>query len=462
MRILIWNIQFFTNNRVIGQQGANPAETLANQQSAQANLNLITSTVAEADADIFVILETLSSQGNLGTLGTGNGPDGLLTVLAALQQVNAAWRVVPPLRCNPREILDGHTYTESVGVFWRSDRLNFTGPWVWPGGNGPSAPNAVPAAYPDPWAAACGNVTAAAQCIFHRDNGEELTFPNPLSRRPYLTTFNDGNRTLKLFSVHTKPGTDAQTATARMLAIDPAVWTPADNEVSVFAGDFNLNLLALTPLEQAALALFTWEDFSLRQIHQPRPSRYLRRAEAQPNAYHTNEIFDYAFVRYGQNARPNPVLPGLVVDRVSGMNTQNGLPDFTTDMNQSLANISNLQTTFNIEQPGAYRNVLDGRVIVLFATTEQHGLVPMEWVLADNVVDQTFNDYYQVAAVLDANRFIGLPHYGQFGPANSGGGTITAVTRIEDVFRAMPNFGHIGPPAYQIGTSDHLPIFLIV
>jgi len=473
MRILVWNIEKFSNLRITAQPGRTIEEADANRLSAQANLQYITTTVAEADADIFVVLETGSSQGGLGTLAAGNGPDGLLTLLAALQQVNPTWRVVPPLRCNPHEPVNGSTYTETVGVFWRNDVLEFTGPWVWPGGDtGPAVPQGDPDAYPDRWNVASGGSRAAAQCIFHNEIGHEVLFPTNSERRPYLTTFrvNDGGRTLKLFSIHTKPAY-ARDATARILAIDSAVLNPGDNEVTVLAGDFNLNLIGLNLAQNATIRGFRLWDFTLHPIHQPNnsypPSRYLSRSSAHPNAYLRNELYDYAFEQYGPHAMPDQVFRMLVAERVAGAHIPGNPPDttptFTGDMGQTLANINNIQVTFNIGQQGATRDALDdGRMAVLFETTQPHGLVPMNMVLASNLADDTFNGYYEVLNVLDANRLVAVPFAGEFGPANSGGGTITAITRIQNVFRAMPNFGHIGPALNNIGTSDHLPIFLIV
>lgn len=469
MRILMWNIQFFTNNRITAQPGTTQQETLANQQSAQANLDFITSTIVEADADIFVVLETLSSQGEIGTLASGGGPDGLLTILAALRQIDANWCLVPPLRCNPQEILNGHTYTESVGVFWRNDRLQFTGPWYWTGGNGPSHPLPNNAAtYNAPWDACVPpNMNRAACCRYFRQNYEEIFFPDQVNRRPYLTTFQDLNgRRLKLFSVHTKPGTAAQTATARMTGIYMPSIVPGQNEVSVFAGDFNLNLIGLNTVQSAAVQLFALSNFNLPNMFQPNnalpPSRYLPRNSSAPNGYLTDQLFDYAFVRYGQGAQPNQPLPQVVIDRVPGVASPNGLPQFSTHMNQSLANINNVQTTTNISQGGAVRQQVNDRMVTAFATADPHGLVPMDWVQVANVQNNTFNDHYQVIAELSTHSFLAIGTNQNVQPAHSGGGTVTAIFRLENIFRQMANFGHIGPPAYRIGTSDHLPIFLIV
>jgi hypothetical protein len=47
-------------------------------------------------------------------------------------------------------------------------------------------------------------------------------------------------------------------------------------------------------------------------------------------------------------------------------------------------------------------------------------------------------------------------------PNGYSGGGMAASLQSLNVFRRMENFGHIGPPAQGIGTSDHLPIFFIV
>ncbi|HEX6041110.1 hypothetical protein [Longimicrobium sp.] len=467
MRILVWNIQFFTSARVTPQGGGTLAETLANAASAQANLAYITSTVAAADADVFVILETLSSQGAIGTLADGGGPDGVLSVLAGLRILSNQWMAVPPLRVNPREVLADRTYTESVGVFWRDDRVRFDGPMAWPAAPGTNAtgPAIVPGtaaagAYPAPWAAAVpGGTTAAPQVRFFSGGGQEILFTDNNHRRLYLTTFTErggAQRLVRLFSMHTKPGITARTAVARLTSLQAGDWVPGANEVTVFAGDFNLNLRALTNLESAAINMLTWDD--LRRIAiSPTPAanpptRFRARAAATAGNYLTDQLFDWALVRYGAGAAPAPAIPMLVGERVVGVAPGGGLPTLASDMATPLATI----TAPRVLGPlGALR--IGGTA--WYVTQTPHGLEAGDPVTVAGVTDPSFNGTFPVASVTSGTQFT----VAQPGPDTwRGMGSVVSADAEVRLFRRMENFGHLGPPAQNVGTSDHLPIFFIV
>lgn len=469
MRILVWNIQIFTAKRITGQPGTSSAQTAANSESALANLLYIASTVEQANPDVFVILETLSGPGGLATLGTGEGPNGVLGLLAELRSLHSAeWCAVPPLRVNPRIVVEGTAYTETVGVFWRNDRVRFDGPFDWPAG----APNAtgpsirrgtgVAGTYPAPWADAVpGGTTAAAQCRFYNANGDEILFTEAKHRRPYLTTFVEragaAPRSVRIFSVHTKPGPVAQTAVARLVSLQNQDWMPGNGQVTVFTGDFNLNLRNPSMAELAVV-----QQMSGRTIYEPNgtlpPSRYLPRARAMPAAYLTNQLLDYAFVYYGTNAEPNPVLPLVVVDRVAGVEPPN-LPAFTRDMGQRLATILAIPPHPIYTIAAAPAGAVRAANVTTITTTVNHDLQAGSWFRVAGVANNTFNGEFTVTTTPTAQSFT----YAQPRKRNarSGGGTATP-SPIADAFRLRWNFGHLGPPAQNVGTSDHLPIFFIV
>ncbi|HEX6041108.1 hypothetical protein [Longimicrobium sp.] len=464
MRILCWNIESFTSRRITPQPGATPAETHANAASARANLAYITSTVAQADPDVFTIVEARSNQGPVATLAEGEGPAGLLALLGELRALDPGWCLVPPLRLNPRDLLGINTHTETAGVFWRDDRLQFTGPFLWPAKTraGPPVPNGpvVTGLYPAPWHATVpAGTSRAAQCIFYRD-GAEWTFPHDWNRRPFLTRFSERagkGRSIRLFSVHTKPGTTASTAVTRLSGMDPADWVPGADEVTVFAGDLNLNLADTDSETTTALQLC--QDKGLRLLRPwsfpaLRPTRYLPRSVATPGRYSPDEILDFALVRWGTPPGmpvPRPVI--VDAERVAGVTPGAGLPAFADDLDTPLATITAPRAMGPL---GALR----AGGTAWYLTETPHGLEAGDPVTVAGVTDPGFNGSFTVASIISGTQFSvaqpGLPDAWQ------GGGAVVSANGVNRIFRRMENFGHLGPPAQNVGTSDHLPIFFIV
>src|SRR5437868_4166356 len=139
MRLLVWNIQFFTLNRIADDShivdkktGATIREPMVSAMQSMLNLNLIVDTVRRANPDIFVVIEVLSGQGAIGGLIEGNGSQAVLYLLQRLRKLNPDWCLVPLLRTVNRDHLASKTYTEGVGVFYRSANLDFIGPYIWP------------------------------------------------------------------------------------------------------------------------------------------------------------------------------------------------------------------------------------------------------------------------------------------------------------------------------------------
>ncbi len=353
MRVLMWNIQSFTMSRINDNRGANSVERAASAEKSLANTMYIVDTVREADPDIFVVLEARTGQGPVAQLATGNGPAGLIHLLAELREWNSAnWYLVPPLRVNPPDPLAIATHTETVGVYWRDDRLQFTGPFVWPGGannaTGPPIPpgGAPGAAYPPPWNAVVPpGTTAAAWCRFY-NNGNEILFNDNVHRRPYLTIFREragAQRIINLFSVHLKPGVNAQTAASRLSGIPGA---PGAGQFTLVAGDFNINLAAPTMLQLAALQLWGpgWANYGRISPAGQAPTMIEANPAALPGAYLRNFCLDFGFIRYAAGQAP-PIGQGPVtgvVDRVAGTAAVAPLPLFTKDMVQALGTIAGI------------------------------------------------------------------------------------------------------------------------
>ncbi len=344
--VLAWNIQFFTIKRIDDNSGTTSVERAANAERTLANLMYIITTVEQSGADIFVVIEPRSSQGAVQQLAGGGGPTGLLYLLAQLREwmPNRKWCLVPPLRLNPRDIIGQiSTYTECIGVFWSDLNLQFTGPNVWPAGNAngsgpPIAPNTgATANYPAPWNAAVPkNLQAAGQCRFF-DGNKEILFPQEYNRRPFFTTFRERNapqRTLRLFTMHTSPGT-ARDGLANMVDVSERI--PGDGEVSLIIGDLNVNLNQMDSSAYATIQYFATQDrFGI--LFPPMvnnifyPTRVLSAPNATPAAYLTRQLLDYGFVRWGPNGRQN-ASQSSVVDRVAAVPK----PLFSSEISPELA-----------------------------------------------------------------------------------------------------------------------------
>jgi hypothetical protein len=351
VKILAWNIQFFTKRRVEDDSGTDEEAKVENFLRTLANSLYITSTVRQAAPDVFVIVEPQASQGTVGALARGGGPDGLLYVLSQLRAYtqDTDWRLVPPQLLNPKDDLGSRTYTECIGVFWNDTTMKFTGPWVWTASGARAV--GTPVAYDDPWKAAVPDgTTAAGQCLFANGNGGYLQFPGNLNRRPFYTTFTERatNRTLKLYSVHTSPST-AGDAVAQM--IDIQGMTAGASEITVVTGDFNVDLnkggtafeqlRGLSNVQSLALIKTPPKASFLATTYQA--TRFKPRKEAIWNAYLTKQALDYALVGYGTGARmPSTFQPTVaVVDRVAGTPS----PPFDTDMEDALSVYPTIEPT---------------------------------------------------------------------------------------------------------------------
>jgi hypothetical protein len=364
MRVLVWNILSFTLTRINDTSGNTMQEVMDSADKSWANTQYILRTLAQADPDVFVVIEARSGQGPIAQLANGNGPAGLLYLLGQMQQsLSANWFLVPPVRVNPQDVLGINTHTETVGVFWRDDRLQFTGPLRWPAANNATGPAIAPggaatANYPAPWNAAVPVGTqAAAMCRFYQA-GQELLFNDAAHRRPYLTTFVEragAARTIGLVSVHFKPGVNAQTACGRlagMLGVPPA------NTLYLAVGDFNVDLVNPNMMQQAALQLWGpgWAGYTRVSPPGNAPTMVVNNNAALPGGYLRNLCLDYGFIRYGAGAAPamgqGPVAGA--VNAIAGTAPAAPLPGFVTDMQTTLGQIAGIVNL--ADQTGVFRN----------------------------------------------------------------------------------------------------------
>ena len=345
MKILVWNIKFFSLNRIKGRSQTTTLATLDDAARALASMMYIALTVKKADADIFVVLEPRASAGKPGTLvdsGSG-GPSGLINLLARLGDVQDGWFLVPPQRINSTRVdpIDpGSKYTECVGVFWRDGKVNFTGPFANTAvGIGP-ATEAHPAInYNAPWDKVVpANTTAAGRCVYFNQEGA-IGFPEQTSRKPFCTTFTEVGgmkRTLELYSLHNETKAMSDRATDALMKLP---FTPGTKKITLLAGDFNIDLSA--PSTQQSTALTTVET-KFGKLWPPQtgtilgkgavyqPTTVKKGVEATPGAYFDSAALDFAFLNYTKDAEPpSPFTPSCkVVDRVKG----DPNPPFSSDM----------------------------------------------------------------------------------------------------------------------------------
>ncbi len=349
MRVLFWNIENFSKKRVCDATGETEQERNLHIARSMANARYILGTVTQADADLFVVIEARCDQGDVEQLAEGDGPEGLRFLLTRLRNRSPSWRwnLVPPLRINPRDPL-GTTRTETVGVFWRGQRLDFTGPYLWPAGRANATGPPIPGpggggAYPAPWNNAVpAGVNAAARCRFYGPGGTEVTFNDYMHRRPFLTTFAERlpngahGRTVNLYTVHLKPSdmhpTAASTALSELMETTP----PPAGHLNLIVGDFNLDLIVPDWKEKEGLKQWNddWAQYEPIFPAFVHASMIKDLGQARPQDYLGTRCVDFGLVKYGVGARP-PAGQGpaaVIVDRVMGTVAVPPLPPFSTDM----------------------------------------------------------------------------------------------------------------------------------
>jgi hypothetical protein len=366
MRLMAWNIQFFTLKRILNNEGNSLEERIKNLSISTYNYNHICGTIIAGDPDVFIVIEPRSNDGTLGSIATGGGPDGLYYIYEGLNIGTGAtnWSLVPPLKTVNKDI-HGTTYTEAVGIFYRNDRLEFLGPWGWPAAvqntpsNGPSVPpgnNVQTGPYPGRWngtmPARTDGITYAAQFQFFADN-EEVWFPLQGSRRPILTKFRERQgqnpRTFKIFACHTTPKADPKTAVARVANLAEAV--PGNGEVVVLAGDFNVDYLSTKTTDTTFFSYMTGIEeyrqcFGLTNNNTKTTTMTKPVNDATPVDYLKNAGYDNVFVKYGAQAAGAPA-NAIIIDRCAGVNNT----VYDSDMEESIDEIMNMMFDENEADP---------------------------------------------------------------------------------------------------------------
>lgn len=368
-RLVVWNINRFSINTINDTRGDTELERLDAMEQSWQNLFFIENIARQAD--IFVVIEVQSSRASLGSLIGASGKLGVLSLLTSLRQdLNANWCLVPPLKlAGPDESATGvdadNVYTEGIGVFFRADKLNFTGPYVWPTTGGVASPpfgNVTPGPYPKSWANALPvNNFFAGQPQFFKNPGQQtgqIYFTTAKNRRPFLTSFTEiaTQRKIVMLAVHPTPGAGTETAVARISSI-LEIQPQRIPQVVAVVGDFNVNVHKVdAPVDvysffgkQKKSKSTTLSGSAYQQLKNIGLTQLFRTDtpgtngvtfiepidKATPQAYLTNLGLDNIFLRYdGGLQPPNNIVP-LIIDPVTGTD---GVP---SDMLQSLDFIKN-------------------------------------------------------------------------------------------------------------------------
>ncbi len=271
VRVLYWNVEKFAINKI-----ANPTankrqkgSSITPAQAAVDRLDYITDHVWEIQPDIIVVIEVTTAFAGAGQLVSGAGANGSNQLLTEIRNVmgNNNWMLVPPLQTGPNE---------GVAVYYDSTNLVFTGPWAWPGGGAGAVTQngGMSANYGAPFnnAITTGrNVPAnslhnvgraenqcAASVTYTYNNtvapflqGQQVIM---FTRAPYHVTFAEVNgggvvqRNLSLFAVHSPANNfGANLALTDLAEFEEITSAPANTEVKMVVGDFNVNLMSAPP-----------------------------------------------------------------------------------------------------------------------------------------------------------------------------------------------------------------------
>jgi hypothetical protein len=351
-KLMMWNIQFFTDTKIADESGTDFNQRLNTAHRCTLNLDYILTTAQSAD--IFVVMEVQSSRGELGTLIGGGGATGVLLLLEYLRAHSDKWCLVPPPRLvGLTETGDKNNYTEGIAVFFRSDKLDFEGPYCWPkadrkdgfakrGVPSGSDPRGIWGPYPDRWAKALppNNYFAAQYQYFPNTQAypDELLFLDSNKRRPLYTQFVEkggGQRVIKILSAHPSPKIDTKEAVSRLMSV-PGVQPTGTPQVVVIGGDINLDVFDTNN----NTIFWAFDLYDVKYVRQFGPNQGGTRilpaqskgVNGTPTTYRRQQGLDNMFTRY-DGLMPPASSNALVIDRVTGV------AGYPRDMLESIADI---------------------------------------------------------------------------------------------------------------------------
>jgi hypothetical protein len=391
--VFMWNVQFFSNNKIsmVNSQWRDLVDVNGNVVDGTfdtlMNLEYITSNIELANPQIFVLIENLSARGVMGSLAGGNGAIGSRLLLDRIRgaTLNQNWMLVPPLKLVDevqtqrdevglfRLIREG-AYTECISVFYRNDVLAFVGPYVWPATDNNDNPAKIAQrntgqptqAYPAVWEGTypAGNFFAGQFEFFRNPVARtgRLLFPDVGARRPFLTQFRERDapgRLITLASVHYPPN-PAPAGGAFQTTLDffsQPNWPVAADEVILVGGDVNLDYLTDKPLNRDRLyGCARREGFRLALDRQNTNAHTIikRPKNASPTDYTRAVGLDNIAYRSGP-----PIVPRIdVFDRVNG--TQPSLMFTPMAQIMGLPTQAQRNTTFRLQQNYSYMGPVPG------------------------------------------------------------------------------------------------------
>ena len=281
-RVLYWNIENFGANKIYNPvtKKRKSGSSVNENQASLDRLTEIMTVIAAVNPQVIVVVELESAPFvGAGTLGLGAGSVGAVGLRGVIQAtLGGNWALVPPLQTGP---------TEAVGVFYETTNRFFAGPFVWPGGLGPSvAPGGGTAVYPDGFAGllpgaavpagalqnvgTAQNVCAARAAFTYRaahptNAGAAFAFP-AYQRAPYMVSLFEtapAARTLTIFGIHSPASVAAAQYLQDLSDIAQIVDGIGANEVRLVIGDFNEQLVTGTLAEAAAYGHLQGRGYTL-------------------------------------------------------------------------------------------------------------------------------------------------------------------------------------------------------
>jgi hypothetical protein len=171
-------------------------------------------------------------------------------------------------------------------------------------------------------------------------------FPGQNDRRPLLATFTERanfgtGRAFTVLAFHPSPARAVE-ALSKLASVLDQHCQPVGNQVTVAAGDMNINLIQNDALEASVFYRFetnTWQAQPYTRVApNPPASTIVRRSAgegqlATPADYKKPECLDYGWVRYGNTAaHPAGAPAAAVVDRVAGAVAAPPFPQFTSEL----------------------------------------------------------------------------------------------------------------------------------
>lgn len=355
MKIMVWNIEKFTNNKLedaapllpvrrkrsrsqVEQEAYDYGRRLYLQQALTANNE------PDFQPDVIAILEAMAGKRtSLGHPMKQVNSSGVLNLLRYIKwwSRNKAWRMVPPLKCNPAQArrryysIERYPAHEVVAVYYNSNLVSFEGP-------GSRSKD-----YPEPWngSGITGNTRKAGR-VHHVDTaGKAVKFPRNQNRRPFMVDFKEkygGERLVRTLFIHTSP-TSANWATyyvGTIADMNPKSNTTGTPDFYVAGGDFNVDEWYISGGTRR------WNPYDSLETKgyvkqfgtAARSTHFCRRGHAFPSianpyGYMQKTVIDNFLINNATNST-DPDYTALVVNTVAGRP-----PPWTTSMESTLEEI---------------------------------------------------------------------------------------------------------------------------